>query len=131
MRKRDELANPTSCLNKAADHEWLFVLLGRDPAAAETVENWIRLRIELGRNRAGDPKIKEAEAWVEAVSKEAGRAPKWMTPPLTLRQVEEAYILNVLAACKHNKRLAAETLGLSLRTLYNRLRTIRAAAAPR
>ena len=30
MRKRDEMADPKSCLNRALDGEQLFVLLGRD-----------------------------------------------------------------------------------------------------
>lgn len=33
MRKKDELSDPNSCLSRAADDEWTFVLLGRDPAA--------------------------------------------------------------------------------------------------
>ena len=33
MTKRELLADPNSCLNRAADDEPVFVLLGRDPAA--------------------------------------------------------------------------------------------------
>lgn len=33
MRKRDKLANPASCMNKAREDEMTFVLFGRDPAA--------------------------------------------------------------------------------------------------
>lgn len=70
MRKRDELTNPNSCLNKARDDEWLFVLLGRDLAAVDTVRFWIIRRLELGKNAPGDPQIIEAEAWCKAVEAE-------------------------------------------------------------
>lgn len=39
----------------------LFVLLGRDPAAPDTIRFWVRERIRLGLNAAGDPKMVEAE----------------------------------------------------------------------
>jgi hypothetical protein len=67
MRKRDELADPTSCLNKAREDEWLFVLLGRDRAAIVAVSEWIKERIRLGKNTSDDPQIREAMAWIDAV----------------------------------------------------------------
>jgi hypothetical protein len=67
VRKKDELTDPTSCLSKAKDDEWLFVLLGRDLAAASTVRHWIRERIRLGKNKPGDAQIIEAKDWVRAV----------------------------------------------------------------
>lgn len=38
MRKRDELNDPESCLNRARDDEQTFVLLGRDAAADELID---------------------------------------------------------------------------------------------
>lgn len=38
--KRDEIANPNSCLNKAADDEPIFVLRANDPVAASIVRAW-------------------------------------------------------------------------------------------
>ena len=73
MRKRDELADPNSCMSKARDDEWLFVLLGRDIAAADTVHFWVRLRVNLGKNRMDDPQIVEALEWVKAVRAEHER----------------------------------------------------------
>jgi len=70
MRKRDEITDPRSCLNKAHDHEWLFVLLGRDPAAIDAVRAWIEARVRLGRNARTDAKIVEAERWIETVKRE-------------------------------------------------------------
>lgn len=67
MRKRDELTDPTSCLNKAGDDEMLFVLLARDPAAPVAVEAWIAERIRIGKNAESDPKIITARRWVEDV----------------------------------------------------------------
>jgi hypothetical protein len=71
VRKRDELADPRSCLNKATDGEWLFVLLGRDPAAPAAVRAWIEARIRLGKNLPSDPQVLEAGRWADLVA--AGR----------------------------------------------------------
>lgn len=60
MRKRDELEIPTSCLNRAADDEMLFVLLGRDVAAPAAIRAWVAERIALGKNKANDAQILEA-----------------------------------------------------------------------
>jgi hypothetical protein len=70
MRKQEELTNPKSCLNKAKDDEWLFVLLGRDAAAVETVLFWCRKRVELRLNTPDDPQIREAMAWCRTVARE-------------------------------------------------------------
>ncbi len=70
MRKRDELSDPTSCLNRARDDEWTFVLLGRDAAAPAAVRAWIEERIRLGKNCRDDPQIVEAEQWIRAVEAE-------------------------------------------------------------
>lgn len=70
MRKKDELKDPKSCLNKAKKKEMIFVLLGRDMAAAVAVRAWINERIRLGKNKPEDKKIKEAEGWIETVVKE-------------------------------------------------------------
>lgn len=40
MLKRDELANPASCINKAASDEPVFVLRAKDPLAAQAVRLW-------------------------------------------------------------------------------------------
>jgi hypothetical protein len=40
MIKKDEIADPHSCLNKSADGEPLFVLCARDPYAADLVDLW-------------------------------------------------------------------------------------------
>jgi hypothetical protein len=68
VRKRDELSDPGSCLNRARDDEWLFVLLGRDPAAPAAVMAWIQERVRLGKNRPDDPQIVEARRWVARVT---------------------------------------------------------------
>ena len=60
MRKRDELTLPQSCMSRAADDEWTFVLLGRDTAAPATIRFWCNERIRLGKNQADDAQIEEA-----------------------------------------------------------------------
>ena len=47
-------------MSKAKDDEMVFVLLGRDAAAAETIRFWVRERVELGKNRMSDSQITEA-----------------------------------------------------------------------
>ena len=60
MIKREELSNPASCINRAREDEMTFVLLGRDPAAPETIRSWVRARILLGKNKLEDAQIIEA-----------------------------------------------------------------------
>lgn len=48
------------CLGNAEDDEPVFILLGRDRAAADTVRYWAQRRIELGLNSARDEQIIEA-----------------------------------------------------------------------
>jgi hypothetical protein len=67
MRKRDELTDPGSCMNRARDDEWTFVLLGRDLASPVAVRAWIEERIRLGKNSREDVQIVDAEAWIAAV----------------------------------------------------------------
>jgi hypothetical protein len=60
VRKRDELTNPDSCMNRAKDDEMTFVLLGRDAAAPVAIRAWVEERIRLGKNAPADPQIVEA-----------------------------------------------------------------------
>lgn len=60
MIKRDEIEDPQSCFNKAADNERLFVMLARDPAAPVAIRAWIDERIRLGKNTPSDAQIREA-----------------------------------------------------------------------
>jgi hypothetical protein len=68
MRKRQELTDPRSCLNKAADDEMLFVLRGHDVAAPAAVRAWIEERIRLGKNARDDAQIADAERWIATIS---------------------------------------------------------------
>lgn len=74
MRKKDEIADPNSCLNRAREDEWCFTLLGRDLAAPAAVRAWAYERIRLGKNTAADPQIAEAFAWIDAVEAEQAAA---------------------------------------------------------
>lgn len=70
MRKRDELSNPSSCMSRAREDEWTFVLLGRDAAAPVAIRTWAYERIRLGKNKPEDAQIKEALACAKAIEKE-------------------------------------------------------------
>lgn len=58
MLKHLELSTPTSCLNKAAPDEPVFVLRAKDPLAAQAVRHWATMSI--GRHE--DKKLQEAIA---------------------------------------------------------------------
>lgn len=75
MRKRDELDNPDGCMARALDDEMTFVLLGRDAAAPAAIRHWIAERIRLGKNRAGDPQLVEAEQCARTMEAERGGRP--------------------------------------------------------
>jgi hypothetical protein len=60
MRKRDEVEYSESCLNRAVDDEYIFVLLARDPAAPVALRAWVAERIRLGKNVPEDAQIVEA-----------------------------------------------------------------------
>jgi hypothetical protein len=61
MIKANELSLPNSCLNRAEEGEMVFVLLARDVAAPMAIRAWIANRIRLGKNKAEDSQIREAE----------------------------------------------------------------------
>lgn len=60
MLKKEELANPESCWNKARMDERVFPILERDLAAPAAVRFWCFERVRLGLNRFDDPQIREA-----------------------------------------------------------------------
>lgn len=60
MKKRDEIEQPNSCLNKAAEDEPVFVLRAKDPIAPAAVEEWARQAQQTGRHEPA--KIEEARA---------------------------------------------------------------------
>lgn len=67
MRKHDELSCLNSCMNKAAENEMTFVLLGRDVAAPAAIRAWIEERIRTEKNKSDDEQIKEAEACIRTM----------------------------------------------------------------
>jgi hypothetical protein len=60
MLKQKELSDPNSCWNKARPGERVFVLLARDVTAPDTIRDWCRRRVRLGKNKLDDPQITEA-----------------------------------------------------------------------
>lgn len=94
MKKRDELACQSSCLNKAADDELVFVLLERDVASAATVRFWVNERIRLGKNTPADPQIREALAWADQAESSSIEPPLgvYLTNDRLQSLVAEAYV---------------------------------------
>lgn len=60
MLRREELARNESCINRAYDHEMVFVLLARDRVAPWAVRAWCLLRVLTRKNRWADRQIQEA-----------------------------------------------------------------------
>lgn len=60
MIKCRELTDPKSCMSRAKEDEMTFVLLGRDPAAPDTIRFWVEQRVALNKNSYSDPQIQEA-----------------------------------------------------------------------
>jgi hypothetical protein len=73
MRKELELSTPTSCLNRARSDELVFVLLGRDICAAETIRYWAMKRVLLRKNSEHDSQIVEAIALADQMDAERGK----------------------------------------------------------
>jgi hypothetical protein len=65
MKKCDEMREPKSCLNKAADDEPIFVLRAKDPRAAETVREWARTSIGIHEPSKIDEALKIADTMDE------------------------------------------------------------------
>lgn len=81
MLKRDEIEQPTSCINKAASDEPVFVLRAKDLCSADTVMFWAQLAENLG---AHDPaKIAEARALADQMR-------EWRTDHMMSRRTEAA-----------------------------------------
>jgi hypothetical protein len=82
MRKRLEMIEPNSCLNKAGDQEMVFVLLGRDESAPAAIRAWCDDRLVRGKNKATDPQIVEAFECADTMERER---------PLGVRNCEPTY----------------------------------------
>jgi hypothetical protein len=96
--KSEELTNPSSCLNKAKDDEPMFVLLGRDPDAADTVRDWIGRRLASGMNTIGDGQLAEALTFSEVMR---AYQPKRSPSKLPRREKHEATAITVLLIAAH------------------------------
>lgn len=69
MRKFEEFTNETSCFNKAAADEMLFVLLARDASAPVAVRAWIQHRLATKKNVETDHQIIEARKVAEEMER--------------------------------------------------------------
>jgi hypothetical protein len=71
MTRSQELANPNSCFNKAADDELMFVLLERDPCAPAAIRAWVAARLERGIDGVDSKKIVTALAMADEMENPA------------------------------------------------------------
>lgn len=55
------------CYSRAKPDEPMFILLGRDKAAAKAVRYWVLERIKTGKNKATDHQIIEAYECAQAM----------------------------------------------------------------
>ena len=65
MLKKMELATPTSCLNKAAADEPVFVLRAKDALAAMTVRHWAT----MAEGQHEEAKLEEARNLADQMDK--------------------------------------------------------------
>jgi hypothetical protein len=70
MRKQHELSDPGSCLNRAQNNEYVFVLRGHDVAAPYVIRAWCQMRIIMGKNKLEDHQIQEALAAANIMERE-------------------------------------------------------------
>ena len=59
--KRESELNPLSCWNKAKKDEPMFILLGRDEMAQDTIRAWISFCLTSGKNARDDFQIQDAK----------------------------------------------------------------------
>lgn len=76
--KRENLTNPKSCWNKAADDEPLFILRANDPVASKVVRIWA----SLSEGMKTQPRVKTGGAWQVAVAMENWREERLGPVPL-------------------------------------------------
>lgn len=78
MIKQDELANPESCLNRAASDEPIFVLRANDPCAPMAVRNWAAFyRNEKERENNRGPMTEKQRAKYNEARALADRMEQW------------------------------------------------------
>ena len=73
MLKTEELADPNSCINKAANDEPVFVLRAHDPVFSKVVRFWVMERVLIGKNTIEDPEIIEANELQRYVDANKGK----------------------------------------------------------
>lgn len=85
MLKKHELANNSSCLNKADPDEPVFVLRAKDHLAAQTVRLWAAMAV--GEHEP--EKIDEARRLAETMDEWHGKQPKVPEPLVHAGYIEK------------------------------------------
>jgi transcriptional regulator with GAF, ATPase, and Fis domain len=96
------------------------------PGNIRELQNTIeRLKILSERNeiRFEDlpPNLRAAQASSGSIPASGDPLPGLVSSPRTLEEVEREHILRTLSQCQGNKTRAAQSLGITIKTLYNKL----------
>lgn len=75
MKKLNELGELTSAWNRAGAEELVFILLGRDKAAPNTIRFWCEERVRQGKNEPGDKQLVEALSFASYMEQELKKGP--------------------------------------------------------
>ena len=84
---------------------------------------------EVQVNAEVEPDVNTKASRPQDEAKETEKLEVSTTPLLTLAQLEKLYILDILQKSGNNKTKAAEILGVSLKTIYNKLASYEAKEA--
>lgn len=77
MLKSQELRTPHSCLNKSQPEEPVFVLVARDPTAAQTVRLWVAMNSGTQPPDKLQDALRAAEEMDKWHGQQAKMAPVW------------------------------------------------------
>ena len=102
-------------LKNAMEYAW--IVSGNQPITAQHLPMEVRARLASTPSYAAQPRMADAPATLAMPTNFNPQA----NGMKTLADVEMEYILTVYAQNKYNKQATANELGISLKTLYNKL----------
>lgn len=122
--KAQNLADPNSCWNKAADDEPVFVLRAKDPAAPGVVRHWVDITRDLHDN------TKRQLATGVASQMEAWRIANPPKPKINVASLDHAAIRDQFSDVISDLVATGEALGYSLKIAPQTASTLGMANVP-